>query len=270
METGTPLPVGEGQGEGAYHLQSKYDRRKVRLDHALWGSVGFVLLILGIGMGDWGGRTFPLKACFQGPLGELRGLPLVWRGTSVGTVARVIPPQGGDRCTWVVLRVYSMYRNRIPVDSVVYVHPGQVLELVVLDPGSPALRTPAVLPARPAAVGPVERAWIDQLQHYTDLCSTWIRGFRRWVRSEQATADLLGARQDLWHGLEQRSVLGPCLSWSERRLLYTLLRQWMDLRDRLQTYGYPPSELDPLIHRLHALWADRVCDPTVYKNGTDP
>ncbi len=243
---------------------------KVRSGYALWGSMGLALLALGLGIGDLGGGTFPLKACFQGIPGELRGLPLVWRGTPIGVVVRVVPPQGDDRCTWVVLRVQSMYRGRIPVDSVVYVHPGQALELVVLDPGSPALRPPAVLPGRPATVAPIERAWIDQLQRYRDLCSTWVRGFRRWVRSGQAAADLRGARQDLLHGLAQRSILGPCLSWSERRLIYTLLRQWMDLRDGLQTYGYPPSEFDPLIHRLHALWTDRVCDPTLYERGTDP
>jgi len=243
---------------------------QVRSGHALWGLMGFALLVLGFGMGDPAGRTFLMRACFQGSPGDLRGRPLVWRGTPIGAVARMVPPQGSDRCTWVVLRVQSMYRGRIPVDSVVYAHPGQALELVVLDPGSPALRPPAVLPGRPATAAPVERAWLDQLQRYTDLCSTWIRGFRRWVRSEQARADLFTVRQALLDGIARRSVLGPCLSWSERRLVYTLLRQWMDLRDGLQTYGYPPSELDPLIQRLHALWADRVCDPTSDASGTDP
>lgn len=231
--------------------------------------MGLALLALGLGMGDLGGRTFPLKACFQGAPAELRGLPLVWRGTPIGVVVRVIPPQGDDPCTWVVLRVQSMYRGRIPLDSVVYVHPGQALELVVLDPGSPALRPPAVLPARPVAMLSVERDWIERLQRYRDLCSTWIRGFRRWVRSGQAAADLPRARQDLLDGLARRSVLGPCLSWSERRLTYTLLRQWMDLRDGLQTYGYPPSELDPVIQGLHALWTDRTCDPTRPNDGVD-
>ncbi len=244
--------------------------RKVWSGHALWGSAGLALLALGFGMWDLGGRTFPLKVCFQGPPGDFRGLPVVWRGTPIGTVARVVASRGHDPCTWVVLRVQGIYRGRIPVDSVVYVYPGRSLELTVFDPGSPALRPPAVLPGRPAPFAPVERAWIDQLQRYRDRCSTWIRGFRRWVRSGQAAADLPEARQALESGLEQRSVLGPCLSWSERRLIYTLMRQWMDLRDGLQAYGYPPSELDPLIRRLHALWTDRTCDPTRPTDGMDP
>jgi hypothetical protein len=225
-----------------------------------WAPTGLALLVLGLGTWDLGGRTFPLQVCFQELSGDLRGLPLVWRGTPIGRVTRLESPAGRRRCAWVVLRVQNIYRGRIPVGSVIYVHPGRSLELVVLDPGSPALRSWTALPGRPDTAAPVERAWIDRLQRYRDLCSAWIRGFHRWVRSGQAPTDLARARQELLEGLEQRSVLGPCLSWTERRLIYTLLRQWMDLRDGLQGYGYAPSELDPLIRRLYDLWADPTCD----------
>lgn len=230
-----------------------------RSDAVLWGSVGLALLALGFGVWQGSGRSFPLRVCFPDLPDGLSSRPLRWHGVVIGTVVQTVPSREGDPCAWAVLSVRNPYRRRIPVDSVVYLRADRSLELVALDPSAPPLRPGLALPGRPETAAPVERAWIERLQQTRDLFSGWIREFRRWTRSPSAPTDFQAVRQALGDGLRQRPVLGPCPSWTERRLAYLVTRQWADLQAAL---GLPTSDTDPVLQGLRRLWTDPTCDPT--------